>query len=244
MKKILVIFIILVLANIINYASAASTVGPYNTLSECNEVLEKNSSNQDPDYSKYERSECYSSNGKYQYNICEEGEGCTENTNSTNRSTSNDYSIDNPYGSYKFTFKGKEYTIEKLFGEKIKILIKKLKGDGSLEDSLKKLIRFNKKLNRLLESDKYKNNKLIQNLIKYIIFEVNNEISILKKEIENNTNEDGLKDFLCELEGNCEEKIPLTCTKWYDGCNECSVLNGKIGLCTQKLVYKMMHLNV
>jgi len=33
--------------------------------------------------------------------------------------------------------------------------------------------------------------------------------------------------------GKCVGKIPSNCASWYDGCNTCSVNNGKIGACTR-----------
>ena len=33
--------------------------------------------------------------------------------------------------------------------------------------------------------------------------------------------------------GKCVGKIPSNCASWYDGCNTCSVNNGKIGECTR-----------
>jgi len=40
--------------------------------------------------------------------------------------------------------------------------------------------------------------------------------------------------ILAETSDDSNSDIPKSCIKWYDGCNDCSVVNGKIGSCTEK----------
>lgn len=76
MKKFLALFIVLIFsilntnAMVNNISTSSSTVWPYNTIWECNKVLNQNKSNTNSEYTKYERSKCYMNNSKYQYNIC------------------------------------------------------------------------------------------------------------------------------------------------------------------------------
>lgn len=76
MKNLLKLIIVLIFFSTIQYTYAYSTVWPYNSLSECNKILEQNSSNKNPEYIKYERSKCYINNWKYTYNICKKWEWC------------------------------------------------------------------------------------------------------------------------------------------------------------------------
>jgi len=40
--------------------------------------------------------------------------------------------------------------------------------------------------------------------------------------------------ILAEASDDSNSDIPKSCIKWYDGCNDCSVVNGKLGACTEK----------
>ncbi len=49
-----------------------------------------------------------------------------------------------------------------------------------------------------------------------------------------------IKDWQCISGYKCEKKIeiPKNCISWYDGCNTCSVKDGKIGMCTQRACFR------
>jgi len=83
MKKIFYLLIAFILFFNINFVNAStSIVGPYNSFSECNKILEENSSKTYWNYQQYERSKCYKNNNwSYQYNICKKWEGCINNNN-------------------------------------------------------------------------------------------------------------------------------------------------------------------
>jgi len=225
MKKYIFLSIIIAILSIFNFTSinainntSSNVVWPYNSASECTKVRNENENNSSSDYQKYERSKCYLNNWKYQYNICKKWEGCINTSSVTNNvdkinSTSPILQQRNPYANKKITIKGKNWTIESFFWKKIDILIKRITSKGTKANSLKKLIYFKDRLTKIWNLSKFKNNKLVQNLVWYIKFEVLEEVAILKREIAIEEENNWLDNFICELEWNCDK--PIICTREY-----------------------------
>ena len=53
------------------------------------------------------------------------------------------------------------------------------------------------------------------------------------------TKQSGWNDFINKCKkhdtNDIEVKIPEKCSTWYDGCNRCSIINGKINMCTMRM---------
>lgn len=235
MKKYIYISIVIAILSIFNFTitnalsnNTVNTVWTYDNLGECKEKREANENNTNPDYRKYERSKCYSNNGKYQYNICEKGKGCkditsisnsNENINTTyneNIDTTYNKNSINPYNDKIIILKSKSIKLSML-KEKIDKLIIKVKWQKDLKTKISNLNNFLNKLNILKNKDKYKGNNIVQNLVWYIQFEIKREISILEEELKKQNEEKGINDFLCELSwySDCNKRIGY-CPDWYE----------------------------
>ena len=184
--------------NVTNFAS--NTVWPYSSMGECSTVREDNN-NKDWSYSEYDRSECYQFNGFFQYNVCKKGEECI--ARSDEQESSKITTWVNPFKDKTFESNWKEYTFGML-KEKVSEIISiigKSKSDSERVISLESII---KNINETKNKEKYKTNSLLQNLVGYIVFEVQTEIDTLKEKINSNQQTDWVNDFLCDISWGCE----------------------------------------
>ena len=217
------LYIVIFIFSILNFTiinATSNIVWPYSSSSECSKIRDTSQNNTGTEYKKYERSKCYKNNNwTYQYNICKKWEGCINDTSSTINKENPEYEniIDskNPYSNKIIEINWKTKTIETIFWKKIKILIQKVKWERNSKESIKRLINLKDKLTKIWNKDRYKKNKMVQNLIWYINFETLEEVARLKDIIAKEEEKNWINDFLSELWANWEPEKPTICTREY-----------------------------
>jgi len=209
MKKKFIIIFFIIFWNFSYTIASNNEVWPYNTLKECTDIRNENDSKQ-WNYQDYDRSECYKNNTWYVYQICKKWEWCLnyENWIISDKSNLND-SLKNPFWDKMIKFKWKKIKLNSLYW-KVQKIISNLELNKNKKEILVSLKEFSSKLSSIANKTKYKENNLVQNIVWYIAFEVNKEISIIKKEIQEETEDNWLDDFFHELEGEYKQ-----CPKWF-----------------------------
>ena len=180
---------------------ASNTVWPYSSMVECSTVREENN-NKDWSYSEYDRSECYQFEGSFQYNVCKKGEQCIAASSIAEKTQSTNWV--NPYKDKTFESNWKEYTFWML-KEKVSAIIAKIGKGKSDSERVIALESFIKNINETKNKEEYKTNSLVQNLVGYIVFEVQTEIDTLKEKINSTQQTSWVNKFLCDISWGCEK---------------------------------------